>query len=115
MVRKAEGAGEGPLVFLPHGGPRDWGAWLRAIGLLLTHLLGPLSIGAGCVAGFHRAHREQVGLGAGWVEVQQEKSLLLALRFTQYWTRLCSRVIWSSQGTGPIFLLLESSSISMRL
>lgn len=28
MARKDEGAGEGPLVFLSHCGPRELGVWL---------------------------------------------------------------------------------------
>lgn len=58
LAGKLEGDGEGPLVFLPCGGPRAWGVWLSS----------------------HRAAADSL------------------LRFTQYWSRLYSRVPQSSQG-----------------
>lgn len=30
LAGKLEGAGEGPLVFLPHEGPREWDVWLSS-------------------------------------------------------------------------------------
>lgn len=60
--------GWGPSILSQWEGPREWRFQLSM--WPLTHLSGPLSSGAGCVAGFPEPHKQKGELGGrvGWLK-----------------------------------------------